>query len=95
MPRTEGNCGPVVVATTGIDLPDASRIDFAAIRARVAEQTWARREVLAVVAAGPVVCDVCGVRVAAEYTARTGQRRHKSCQAQASTAGPAAVREVA
>lgn len=38
MPRTEGSCGPVVVATTGIELPDASRIDFAAIRARVAEQ---------------------------------------------------------
>ena len=46
-------------------------------------------------AAGPVFCDVCGVRVAAEYVARTGQTRHKPCQARAAGTGGRAVREVA
>jgi hypothetical protein len=45
--------------------------------------------------AGPVVCDVCGVRVAAEYALRTGQTRHKPCQARAAGTGGRAVREVA
>jgi hypothetical protein len=38
MPRTYGNCGPVVAARAGIEVPDphAPRLDFDAIRARVA-----------------------------------------------------------
>lgn len=50
---------------------------------------------------GPVRCDVCGVSVAAEYVARTGQRRHRPCQQTAeatpdrTSTGRSGVREVA
>jgi hypothetical protein len=119
MPRTYANCGPVVTARAGIEIPDprTPRPDFDAIRARFAAraatlalvdvgqapQVGAQPPVLLVdqdvdvamaTSVGPVVCDVCGVRVAGEYVARTGQTRHKPCQAKASTVCPA-VREVA
>jgi hypothetical protein len=77
MPRTYGNCGPVVTATRGIELPrpGAPRLDVAAILARRAARPADVRRV-----GGPVRCDVCALPVAADWVARTGLRRHRPCQ---------------
>lgn len=102
MPRTYGNCGPVVAATRGIELPRPStpRLDIEAIRARATTKAAQVAEPVDVdqapeIPAGPVVCDGCGVLVAAQYVARTGKTRHKPCQARAAGTGARAVREVA
>lgn len=108
MPRTYGNCGPVVTAARGLELPDpnVSRLDADAVRARASaraatpvgvDQQYVDVDQVQEQAdtgpVGPVVCDVRGVVVAGEYVARTGQRWHRPCQAK--HAAGAAVREVA